>query len=309
MSNKDKDLQKKINRVYTTIFGRTPLKQRLDDIQKESFELCRYLDLKSLKEETSDLLGTLYQLCNECDWSVEELIEMNISKIKRRRKQYKSLGRKTQVAILGGAFDPITRGHIQVAQLVLNQSMVFDEVYLMPCYNHVYNKKMESPTRRLEMCEIAAKVDGRIKVFDYEIANKFSGETYNLAKRLLEDKKYKDTHSFSFIIGLDNANTFDSWVNYEELERLVRFVVVPRTGEKPKRGVNWYLKEPHLFIEPDEPLMEISSTAVRRAFELLSIGSTRTELNRDILNDPKTSFNVGLNPEVREYILHHRFYM
>jgi len=308
MSEDIKKLQGKINRTYTDIFGRTPLKQRINDIQKESFELARYLDLRSMREEAGDLFTTLVQLFNECDWDIEALVEENLTKIKKRKKQYKALGRKTQVAILGGAFDPITLGHIQVAQLILNQSMVFDEVYLMPCYQHIFNKKMVSPEHRLEMCKIAAAVDGRIKTFDYEISNKFSGETYNLAKRLLEDKRYKDTHSFSFVIGLDNANTFDTWVNYEELERLVRFVVVPRTGEKAKKGVNWYLKEPHLFIEPDQPLMEMSSTTVRKDLGLLSLDKT-TDTITIALNDPMMAFNRGLNPEVKEYILHHTLYL
>lgn len=308
MSDELKDIQKKINKTYTDTFGRTPLKQRLNDIQRESLELCRYLDLKSMREEAGDLFTTLVQLFNENGWAIEDLVNENLAKIKKRQKQYRSLGRKTQVAILGGAFDPITIGHIQVAQLILNQSMVFDEVYIMPCFEHIFNKKMAAPQHRLEMCKIAAQGDGRIKVFDYEIRNKLRGETYNLAKRLLEDKKYKDTHSFSFIIGLDNANTLNTWVNYEDLERLVRFVVVPRTGEKAKRKVNWYLKEPHLFIEPDNPLMEISSTEVRKAFHLLSIGSSCVKPNKEIIEDHTMAFNRGLNSEVHKYALKHNLY-
>lgn len=308
MSDDISALLRKINKVYVSSFGRTPLKQRLLDIQKETFELSRYVDLKSMKEEAGDLLTTLLQLFNECEWDINEVVDQNLAKIRKRRKQYKALGRKSQVAILGGAFDPITLGHIQVAQLILNQSMTFDEVYLMPCYNHIFNKKMVSPEHRLEMCRIAAQVDGRIKVFDYEIANKFSGETYNLAKRLFEDKEYKDTHSFSFVIGLDNANSFDTWVNYEELERLARFVVVPRTGEKPKKGVNWYLKPPHIFLEPDEPLMEMSSTKVRRDLELLWLASTATKLNPEYNNDPTAAFNTGLDKKVKEYILENQIY-
>lgn len=303
-----KENQRLINTNYQKIFGRTPLRQRLSDINKESLELSRYLDLQSLKEETSDLMGTLVQLCNECGWSVEELLQMNIKKIKKRKKQYQALGRKIQVAILGGALDCITEGHMEVAKFVLDYSMLFDEVYLMPCYQHMYNKKMASPEHRLEMCRIAAQSDARIKVFDYEIKNKYRGETYNLAKRLLEDKQYKETHSFSFIIGLDNANTFDTWVNYEELERLVRFVVVPRTGQKLKKGVNWFLKPPHIFIEPDEPLMEISSTEIRKSIEVLSKASNSKKLYTEILNDKKMAFNRGLNPKVWEYIQKNKLY-
>jgi nicotinate-nucleotide adenylyltransferase len=308
MSNDIKDLQDKINKVYTSIFGRTPLQQRLQDITKESYELTRFLDMQSLKEEGGDLLTTLIQLFNECGWNINDLVEENLQKIKKRKRQYKALGRKIQVAILGGAFNPITLGHIQVARLVLNHSRIFDEVWIMPCFKHLYGKDLVSAEHRLEMCRLAAQVDGRIKVFDYEVTKELDGETYNLAKTLFEDKRYKHSHSFSFVIGLDNANTFDKWVNYQELERLARFVVIPRTGEKIKRGVNWYLKPPHVFLEPDDPLMEISSTEVRVDLTSLYMNSSKEKIQQELLNDPTKAYNRGLNQDVLGYILKHRLY-
>jgi nicotinate-nucleotide adenylyltransferase len=291
---KTEDLQNQIDKTYTSIFGRTPLAQRLKDISKESIELQRFLDLKSLKEESGDLLTTLIQLLNECGWTIEELVKENLKKIEKRKIQYKGLGRKTQVAILGGAFDPITTGHIAVAKLVLDHSSTFDEVWLMPCYKHLYNKHVIHPTHRLNMCSLAAEIDGRIKVFDYEIKNKLHGETYNLIKRLLNDK-ISSNHNFSFVIGLDNANTFDKWVNYEDLEKLVRFVIVPRTGEKQIKKVNWYKNTPHIFIEPDEPLIEISSTLIRNDLHKrhsMQLGEVDTSL----------AYYRGLDPKVKNYI-------
>jgi nicotinate-nucleotide adenylyltransferase len=284
------DFQERINEVYTSIFGRTPLKQRLDDILKEAMELHRSSDLRSLKDEAGDLFTTLVQLMNECDWDCEELVTNNLTKIKKRKNQYLSLGRKIQVAILGGAFDPPSLGHIQVAELILNHSRTFDEVWLMPCYKHIYGKKPVAASHRVNMCEIAACEDGRIKVFDYEIRRRMGGETYHLVKRLLEDKKYNSTYNFSFIIGLDNANTFDQWINYEHLEKLTRFVVVPRSGEKRKRSVNWFFNSPHMFIEPDQPLMNISSTMIRNSLKE----------NEDLI--------TGLDPYVHEYILQNNLY-
>lgn len=39
---------------------------------------------------------------------------------------------KRTVALLGGAFDPITKGHIQVAQFVKKRLKHLDEVWIMP---------------------------------------------------------------------------------------------------------------------------------------------------------------------------------
>jgi nicotinate-nucleotide adenylyltransferase len=261
-----KKLQNKVKDVFERNFGYTPLNERLKDINREFFELMKWRDVKNLKEESGDLLASLIQLHNESGWDIEENLNTTLDKIESRYLQYSSLGRKTKVAILGGAFDPVTNGHIQIAKFVLNTSGEFDEVWLMPAYKHMYNKEMLSSDHRIKMCELAAQVDGRIKVFDYEIKNKLAGETYNFFKRLHQEEELNKKYNFSMIIGMDNANTFDKWVNYQELERMVRFVVVPREGYNDNTnnlGVNWYLKEPHIFLNNEVDIMKVSSTEVR----------------------------------------------
>jgi len=295
-----KDLASKILLTFAKNFGRTPLKQRLDDILGEAQELHRYSDLKNLKEEAGDLLCSTIQLANECGWTPKELIEATLAKIESRQLQYKSLGRKTKVAILGGAFDPITKGHIQVAQFVLNTSKVFDEVWIMPCFAHMYGKKMASAEDRLEMCKLAAKEDGRIRIFDYEIKNQFAGQTYHLVKRLQDEDFAKHQYDFSLIIGQDNANSFDKWVEYELLERLIRFVIVPRKGVEFDPKVTWYLNQPHIYLNSESPIMEVSSTEVRR----------RINLQEWEFSDPEV---VGadrvLNHDVYWYIMEHKLYL
>lgn len=284
-------LQRQVNKVFTEAFGTTPLTQGLEDIQGECDELCRFTTMANLKEEMGDLLATTIQRATECGWTMEELVEATLAKIERRKLQYKSTGRKIKVAILGGAFDPVTMGHIQIAQYVLNTSRTFDEVWLMPCYRHMYDKQMTDCTHRLEMVKLACQIDGRIKSFDYEIKNRLAGETYNMFKRLLDETFAKDKYDFSFIIGMDNANTFDSWVNYQHLERLARFVIVPRKGVQPDPNVKWYYNRPHIFLGvPDNSIMEVSSTEVRH------------NLKRGLPVD-----NL-LDPQVESYIRVHRLY-
>ena len=280
---KSKDLQKLIDDKFREHFGYTPFTERMEDIENECDELIKWQDINNIKEETGDLLASLIKLCAESGWNYEDLIMNTLSKIERRAEQYKTLGRKTRVAILGGAFNPIHKGHIQLAQFVLNVSKQFDEVWLMPANNHMYNKEMVSPEHRLNMCKIAAKCDNRIKVFDYEIKNQLKGETYYFFKRLKEEKELIENFQFAMIIGQDNANTFDKWVSYKELERLAQFVVVPRKGIERDLNVNWYLQKPHIFLNSETPIMDISSTKLR---ELLSNKSSEVlnYLDKDVYN-------------------------
>ncbi len=278
------EIQKQVNQVFNDAFGRTPLKQRLDDILGEAIELSRCVDFMKVKEELSDLLASAIQLANEAEWDCEELVRDTLKKIERRKEQYLTLGRKTQVAILGGAFNPPTNGHIQTAKFILNSSKTFDEVWLMPCFGHMYGKNMVSPEHRLEMCGIAAKVDARIKVFDFEIERQLKGETYQTVKLLQETSMANDKYNFSWIMGMDNALTFNKWVNYEHLEKMIRFVVVPRKGYNFDPSVNWFLKAPHIYISDDNPVDEISSTQIRKWFEQGNTEQLEKHMDKNVLD-------------------------
>lgn len=295
----NKELQDKVNKVFTEQFGYTPLTQRLSDIDGENRELQRWVDVKNLKEETGDLLNSLYQLCNENEWSVEDVMNKSLDKIVSRHLQYKSLGRKTMVCILGGNYSPIHNGHIQTAQFILNTTRKFDEVWLLPTYGHIQKEQSVSAEHRLEMCKIAAKVDGRIKVFDYEIKNKLAGETFNFVKRLMTEKSLNEIYNFSLAIGLDNANHFDKWVNYEELERIAKFVIIPRKGVTRDINVDWYLKEPHIYIHGETDIMDISSTTIRNILYDYRMSGDESKL---------TILYEYLNNDVLKYILEHNLY-
>jgi nicotinate-nucleotide adenylyltransferase len=271
-----KDLQKKVDETFKENFGYTPDTERTNDITREFFELMRATDEENKQEETGDLLCSLIESCTEKGWDFSELVQTTLTKINSRSEQYKTLGRKVKVAILGGSFNPIHKGHIQMAQFVLNTSREFDEVWLMPAYHHM-NKELQSCEDRLEMCRLAASIDKRIKVFDYEIKNKLAGETFNFFKRLKMEKELTEKYQFSMIIGLDNANSFDKWVNFEELEKMVRFVVVPRSGVDRDMNTDWYLRPPHIFLKDENTgIVEASSTYVKELLEYWWRGRNQT---------------------------------
>ncbi len=124
---------------------------------------------------------------------------------------------------------------------------------------------MSSPENRLKMCKLA--VSGRIKVCEFEINNRLRGETYHTIKLLLDSPMYKDNCNFSWIIGLDNALTFDKWVNYQHLERLIQFIVVPRANYVCN-GNEWFMKSPHMYlsVSGNQKYADLSSTMFRNMF-------------------------------------------
>ena len=278
-----KDVQDRNFELFKKMFGRTPLTERIKDIQREADEVGRFLDINHLEEEYGDLLCSVLAGISEMGKDVDVVINNTHEKIKRREQQYKSLGRKTKVAILGGAFDPVTKGHIETAQLVLDATGKFDEVWLMPCYQHLFGKEMTSPEQRLKMVEMAVAVDGRIKAFDYEIRHMLKGETLNCVNRILDDPEY-DNYQFSFIMGADNAMTTNKWVGWDELERRIPFVVVPRAEEDLNiTSSSWFLKEPHMLVDADAPI-DCSSTVVRDALGDMKVDEAEVLLNEEVFD-------------------------
>jgi len=245
-------IQDKVAEVFINNFGYTPLKQRLADILNECWELKTAGSIRNMKEETGDLLASLIQLANECEWNVEELIENTLHKIQRRSKQYKSTGRKINVALFGGSFDPIHIGHEIAGKIILDYSKEIDEIWFTPCFVSLYGKSMTEPHHRLAMCNKITKTDGRFKVFDYEIKHKLGGETYFFLKKLLEDSLFTN-YRFYFIIGSDTALSLPKWPNSKYLIDLIPFIVVHRPKVEISIKDAWFLRRPNcIYIEPEQ---------------------------------------------------------
>jgi nicotinate-nucleotide adenylyltransferase len=281
-------LHESIKHVYFQVFGKTPLAERLDDIVKQANRLSRYKDINDLKMYTGNLLASTIQLCNENGFDNEQLIRDTLNGILDNKEIYKKLGRKKHIAIFGGAFDPPTLAHFRTAQFVLNESRWADEVWMVPAFGHMYGKNMADPIHRLDMCRIATKSDRRIKVSEFEIEHELTGETYKTAKKLSEE--YPD-YEFAFVIGQDNANTIEKWVNSEYLVHNAMFIVIPREGIAPDLSVKWYNVLPHIsLIGLKSNIGEISSTGYKVAC---------------IKNEDVSKYVI---PEIHEYVMKHKLY-
>ena len=180
------------------------------------------------------------------------------------------------VAILGGSFDPPHNGHILLARESLKYA---DRIWLMPVYKHNFNKNSTDAFSRLNMCRIATESETNIEVSDYEIRNKLEGGTLRLLNNLWDS--YPNI-KFKFIIGQDNADRFNEWINYNTLISGLEFIVFSRQGGKKTAEDLWYMRKPHIFVNTGFT-DEISSTKIRN----------------DIKNNKKPS---NLNENVYKFI-------
>ena len=86
-----------------------------------------------------------------------------------------------KVAIVGGAYNPPHQGHIEGCEAV---APLFDEVWMMPCFAHTFNKKVASSVHRLAMCNLLEFKHKNIKVSSYELDHAITRGTINLLDAL-----------------------------------------------------------------------------------------------------------------------------
>ena len=188
---------------------------------------------------------------------------------------------KNKIGILDGAFDPITKGHIQIAHFVLDNTDI-DEIWVVPCYDHAFSKKMSPPWHRLKMCKLAVREESNIVASNLDVRYE-PACTYYFVEGLVKGRYWlPKKYDFSYIIGMDNANTFDRWREADKLRKMIRFIVVPRQGVKEDSNVQWYKKKPHIYLKSDKPIMKTSSTQVRKWIKKGEFSTIFDHLHHDV---------------------------
>ncbi len=178
-----------------------------------------------------------------------------------------------RVAFFGGSFNPPHVAHQLVALYVLETEPV-DELWLVPCWKHPFDKALAPFVDRLRMCELAAAALGpRARASDIE--GRLGGESRTLVtiKALRSERPDCEFH---LVVGADIEPELPAWFGAEELVRTVPRIVVGRGG----------------FVGGSDVAMpSLSSTEVRR----------RLVAGRSV---------DGLLPKsVRDYIREHRLYV
>ncbi len=110
---------------------------------------------------------------------------------------------------------------------------------------------------RLEMAKLATETSDLVEVNDIEL--KLPRPSYTIDTLTHLQEKFPQ-HQFALIMGSDNLNSLQKWKNYEVLLRDYQIYVYPRPGFE-----NTELNNHPAVITTDTPLIEISSTFIRKA--------------------------------------------
>jgi len=136
------------------------------------------------------------------------------------------------IGILGGTFDPIHKGHLQIAEQVLSQ-LGLDELHFMPCANPVHRDMPQANNaERLQMIELAIAGHPEFRLNTLELDR--GGQSYMIdSLRQICDQDQFDR--IYLVLGADAFNIFHGWKSPHEILALVNLVVCRRPGIE----LNW----------------------------------------------------------------------
>jgi len=176
---------------------------------------------------------------------------------------------------LGGTFDPIHCGHLDVAR-VAREAMALDIVHLVPARVPPHRSAPHAtPSHRLAMVTLAAKAHAWLRVSDIEMAATTPSYTVDTLDRLATQGV-----SLGALYVVTGADAFAGILSWKDADRLLtrcHFVVVSRPGHPAPAlrlalptlavrmrnpGEDDQQVQPSIFLV-DAPTAPVSSTEVR----------------------------------------------
>lgn len=129
--------------------------------------------------------------------------------------------------IYGGSFNPPHMGH-QLACLYGLESLLADALWVVPVYQHPFGKDLVDFEHRVKMCELMTEPLGkRASVNTIEKELQSPVRTFELFTALKQKYPQK---SFAMLMGSDLLAERERWYRFEDLQNLVKIVVVGRGG-------------------------------------------------------------------------------
>lgn len=215
--------------------------------------------------------------------------------------------------ILGGTFDPVTLGHLGLAQSI-QEKINLDQIWFIPAWRSPYkqDQPIANALHRLKMLKEALAPYPDFEVSEIELKREEVSYTIDTLTELQD--KYSDTEWY-LILGMDTFQGFTNWKSTREILEKVHLAIATRPGytndltsnslqalvnnlpfsyqlRKQENGIQTYMcpETGKTLVLCDIEPVDTSSSEIRKRI-------------RDGLSNKKM-----LPPEVERYIMAHRLY-
>ena len=167
------------------------------------------------------------------------------------------------IGLMGGSFNPIHCGHINLARAALESGLA-DRVLFLPTGNPPHKRSgLADKLDRLAMTELAVEGEKGVGVCREEVDRE--GVIYTVDTLTILREKMPDCRLL-YLIGADTLCTLHTWRRPEDVVRLCTLLVAMRPGEDrtavEESAKAWRERGAQIEYLPAE-LMDISSTEIR----------------------------------------------
>jgi nicotinate-nucleotide adenylyltransferase len=140
---------------------------------------------------------------------------------------------KRRIGLLGGTFDPIHFGHLQLAEVALKRCDLH-QVLFIPAASppHKNSRDITDFQHRVNMIKMALAGQVAFKLSMLEASLPTPSYTIDTLTFLV--RKRKKNEELYFILGEDAFLEIDSWKAHQELLSLTNFIVSGRSGYSPE---------------------------------------------------------------------------
>lgn len=156
-----------------------------------------------------------------------------------------------KIGVYGGTFDPIHHGHLILAREARERLGLEKIIFVPAALSPFKDASATPPNDRLAMLEAAIAGEDGFGIDQIELHRLPPSYTFDTIEMIrARDPKAK----LFYLLGQDNVADLPKWHRFDDLQKLVRFVVLDRTGQEKAN-------HPHLVVGRK---IDISATEIRK---------------------------------------------
>jgi len=155
-----------------------------------------------------------------------------------------------KIGIYGGTFDPVHLGHLILGRQACEE-LGFDRLIFVPAALSPF-KKATHAAGEARMLMLRAAVEGELMFTVNDCELRRPPPSYSI-DTVVEIREREPDADVFWLIGSDNVERLTSWHRFQDLNKLVKFVVLDRGCSE--------IKSPYLIVQRN---IDISATEIRK---------------------------------------------
>ncbi len=134
------------------------------------------------------------------------------------------------IVVFGGAFNPVTNAHLQVAEQIVNEYDI-DMMLFLPVGNVYVKNELLDAAMRVDMLKATCINNLKFEVSTIEVDASYQDQRLYTIDTLKLLKRQNPGDNIYFLMGTDNLKEVHTWQGAEEIIRDFKIMSISRNGD------------------------------------------------------------------------------